>query len=94
MGVKIDPRTPVLVGAGQVRQRLQDPLEGVEPLELMHRAALRAEADRNAADLTEANERLQAQAAAAAAAGSCFMRCCVALSLSRPRPSAALVATT
>ena len=45
MGVKIDPRTPVLVGAGQVRQRLQDPLEGVEPLELMHRAALRAEAD-------------------------------------------------
>ena len=54
MGVKIDPRTPVLVGAGQVRQRLQDPLQGVEPLELMHRAALRAEADTGRSGLLSA----------------------------------------
>jgi len=42
--MKLDPRTPVLVGAGQVAQRVENPLEGVEPLELMAEA-LRAAAD-------------------------------------------------
>ena len=41
----VDPRTPVLIGAGQVKQRVEDPRDGVEPLELMLRAAQRAESD-------------------------------------------------
>ncbi len=39
------PRQPVLVGCGQVVQRVASPGDGVEPLELMARAALRAEED-------------------------------------------------
>lgn len=35
----LDPRTPVLVGAGQVRQRVDDPERAQEPLALMTRAA-------------------------------------------------------
>jgi acetyl-CoA C-acetyltransferase len=35
----IDPRTPVLIGAGVISQRLEDPLAAVEPIELMIRAA-------------------------------------------------------
>ena len=45
MEVNVDPRTPVLIGAGQVKQRLEDPREGVEPLDLMLRAARLAELD-------------------------------------------------
>ena len=41
----VDPRTPVLIGAGQVKQRVENPRDGVEPLELMMRAAQRAESD-------------------------------------------------
>ena len=38
-------RAPVLIGVGQVLQRVADPSDGVEPLELMARALLEAEAD-------------------------------------------------
>ena len=41
----LDPATPVLVGAGSVTRRGDDPTEGVEPLELMDRAARAAAAD-------------------------------------------------
>jgi acetyl-CoA C-acetyltransferase len=42
--MKLDPRTPVLVGAGQFAQRVENPGEGLEPLDLMVEA-LRAAAD-------------------------------------------------
>ena len=35
----LDPRSPVLVGLHQLEQRVDDPLEGDEPLEMMIRAA-------------------------------------------------------
>lgn len=41
----IDPRTPVLVGVGQVTQRDVEPSQAKEPLELMVESALRAAAD-------------------------------------------------
>lgn len=44
----IDPRTPVLIGCGQVKQRVDDPLDAVEPLELMREAARLAERDTGA----------------------------------------------
>ncbi|MAE93914.1 MAG: acetyl-CoA acetyltransferase [Deltaproteobacteria bacterium] len=46
-----DPRTPVLVGAGQVLQRAEDPREAQEPLLLMAEAAERAAEDAGAPDL-------------------------------------------
>lgn len=45
----IDPRAPVLIGCGQVRQRVEDPRDGEEPLGLMEAAARAAEADTGAA---------------------------------------------
>lgn len=42
--MSIDSRTPVLVGAGAVQQRLDDPLQALEPIELMI-AALRHAAE-------------------------------------------------
>jgi acetyl-CoA C-acetyltransferase len=44
----LDPRTPVLVGCGQVLQRAEDPAEAEEPLGLMIQAALRAAEDAGA----------------------------------------------
>jgi acetyl-CoA C-acetyltransferase len=41
----VDPRTPVLVGCGQVKQRCDDPREALEPLALMADAAERAADD-------------------------------------------------
>ncbi len=41
----IDPRTPVLVGAGQVMQRLDDPSQAREPIDLLEDAARAAGAD-------------------------------------------------
>jgi acetyl-CoA C-acetyltransferase len=41
----IDPRTPVLVGAGQVMQRLDDPSQAREPIEMLADAARAADAD-------------------------------------------------
>ena len=41
----MDPRTPVLVGCGQVKQRCDDPREAQEPLALMAEAAERAADD-------------------------------------------------
>lgn len=47
----MDPRTPVLIGCGQIKQRVDDPRHGVEPLELMLEAARRAEQDTGASDV-------------------------------------------
>ena len=44
----IDPRTPVLIGAGQQSQRLDDPTDAVEPIDLLAAAARAAEADAGA----------------------------------------------
>ena len=43
--MSLDPRTPVLVGCGQVTQRVDDPASAHEPLELMQEALERAAAD-------------------------------------------------
>lgn len=43
--VSLDPRTPVLVGVGQVTQRVDQGAETLEPVDLMAEAARRAEAD-------------------------------------------------
>ena len=40
----VDPRTPVLVGTGQLKQRPDNPVEALEPLAMM-RVALEAAAD-------------------------------------------------
>lgn len=49
--MEIDPRSPVLVGAGQVIQRVDDPAEAREPLALMIEAAERAADDAGAPTL-------------------------------------------
>ena len=41
----IDPRTPVLVGAATITQRVDDPVRGAEALELMRRAVVEAAED-------------------------------------------------
>jgi acetyl-CoA C-acetyltransferase len=41
----IDPRTPVLVGAGQSQQRVEDPAAALEPIDLLAEAARAADAD-------------------------------------------------
>jgi acetyl-CoA C-acetyltransferase len=41
----IDPRTPVLVGAGQAEQRVDDPAAALEPIDLLAGATRAAEAD-------------------------------------------------
>lgn len=40
-----DPRTPVIVGVGQVQQRPDDPADALEPVDLLAEAARRAESD-------------------------------------------------
>src|SRR5688500_18419974 len=42
---RMDPRAPVLVGCGQVKQRCDDPRDALEPLALMAEAAERAADD-------------------------------------------------
>lgn len=46
-----DERTPVIVGVGQVEQRVEDPREGREPLELMVDAVERAAKDAGSREL-------------------------------------------
>jgi acetyl-CoA C-acetyltransferase len=43
-----DPRTPVLVGAGQAEQRVEDPTAALEPIDLLAVAARAADADAGA----------------------------------------------
>jgi acetyl-CoA C-acetyltransferase len=45
----IDPRTPVIVGVGQTQQRPDDPLDALEPIDLLAGAAREAERDAAAA---------------------------------------------
>lgn len=49
--MSLDPRTPVLVGVGQLEQRVEDPLAGAEPLEMMIEAAGLAADDTGSGDL-------------------------------------------
>jgi hypothetical protein len=48
----IDPRTPVIVGVGQVTQRLEDPSAGDEPIDLLARAARTAVGDAGGSGLS------------------------------------------
>src|SRR3954469_14932485 len=43
--MSIDPRTPVIVGVGQVQQRVADPASALEPIALLAEAARAADAD-------------------------------------------------
>jgi acetyl-CoA C-acetyltransferase len=47
----LDPRTPVLVGAGTIQQRCDDPTQALEPVELMISALRNAAADAGCKDL-------------------------------------------
>ena len=47
----LDPRTPVLVGISQIEQRVDDPLAGDEPLQMMFAAAERAGEDAGSREL-------------------------------------------
>lgn len=51
--MRLDPRTPVLVGVGAIQQKLDDPLQGLEPIELMVAALDRAAADSGCRDLLD-----------------------------------------
>jgi acetyl-CoA C-acetyltransferase len=51
--MKASPNTPVLVGVGQVLQKLDDPREGAEPLAMMQAALERAAADARAPKLMQ-----------------------------------------
>lgn len=46
-----DARTPVLVGCGQLKQRVEDPREGIEPIALMMEALRRAADDCGAPEI-------------------------------------------
>ena len=49
-----DPRAPVVVGVGQIEQRVEDPQEGAEPLEMMIAAVERAADDAGSRELLRA----------------------------------------
>ena len=49
----VDPRTPVIVGAGQFLQRPQEPTGALEPVEMMAEAVRRAAHDTGVAGLAE-----------------------------------------
>jgi acetyl-CoA C-acetyltransferase len=55
----IDPRTPVLVGCGQVKQRCDDPRDAQEPLALMAEAAERAADDAGSRALLRALDSIR-----------------------------------
>jgi acetyl-CoA C-acetyltransferase len=55
----IDPRTPVFVGCGQVKQRCDDPREAQEPLALMAEAAERAADDAGSRALLRALDSIR-----------------------------------
>ncbi len=52
----VDPRTPILVGVGQLSQRPEDPLDGAEPLDMMLQAARLAGEDAKCPALLERAE--------------------------------------
>jgi acetyl-CoA C-acetyltransferase len=54
----IDPRTPILVGAGVISQRVDDPLAAEEPLQLMIRAAVASGVDSGVRDALGGVERI------------------------------------
>jgi acetyl-CoA C-acetyltransferase len=54
----IDPRTPVLVGAAELEQRVDDVASSLEPLECMRRAAVAAAEDAGAASLLAAADAI------------------------------------
>ena len=56
----LDPRTPVLVGAGAVLQREEDPARALEPLELMVNALERAADDAGSRDLLARADSIRA----------------------------------
>ena len=49
---QIDPRTPVLVGAGQFKQRPEVPVDALEPIAMMAKALAAAAQDAGAPALT------------------------------------------
>ena len=55
----LDPRTPVLVGAGQIVQRLDEPESALEPIALMARALERAADDAGNRDLLAAADSVR-----------------------------------
>jgi acetyl-CoA C-acetyltransferase len=55
----IDPRTPVLVGAGQISQRVDDGAPSLEPVDLMVEATRRAAADAGAPGLAAAPDSVR-----------------------------------
>jgi acetyl-CoA C-acetyltransferase len=55
----LDPRTPVLVGCGQILQRAEDPALAQEPLGLMIQAAERAAEDAGAPALLAALDSIR-----------------------------------
>ena len=54
----LSPETPIIVGVGQVSQRLDDPREAAEPLAMMIDALQRAERDSGATSLLEQAESI------------------------------------
>ena len=54
----IDPRTPVLVGAAELEQRVDDVASSVEPLECMRRVAVAAAEDAGALSLLRASDAI------------------------------------
>jgi acetyl-CoA C-acetyltransferase len=57
--MELDPRTPVLVGCGQVKQRCDDPREAQEPLALMALAAERAADDAGSREILRALDSIR-----------------------------------
>jgi acetyl-CoA C-acetyltransferase len=55
----LDPRTPVLVGCGQVKQHCDDPRDALEPLALMAEAAERAADDAGSRELLRALDSIR-----------------------------------
>ena len=49
----LDPRTPILVGAGTAMQRFDDPLDGVDVIELMAAAVRNAAGDSGSRSLLD-----------------------------------------
>ena len=47
----INPRTPVLVGSGQVTQKINNPSEAKDPIDLMRESSLMAIKDTSIEDL-------------------------------------------
>jgi len=55
----LDPRLPVVVGVGQIEQRVEDPREGAEPLEMMLAAVERAADDAGSRELLRATQSVR-----------------------------------